>query len=227
MHLATVCCPQHVITFHNQQLASATEPARVGHDSTSHPLHITQTSTLPANININLASPPGLIPSHPCAHRCGSIQTSVLDSLVRTILSQNTTDLTSHRAFASLKASFPTWQQVMAAKDADVAAAIRVGGLADIKAQRIKVHSAAQLVLAHCSVPCALCQALLTGNTTGGALHKALKGQQRWMLLWLQQKALHSRSCVHWCCMHVQACSRCPAQHICRDGGSWRHLTGI
>jgi endonuclease III len=36
---------------------------------------------------------------------------SVLDSLARTLLSQNTTDKTSARAFASLKAAFPSWEQ--------------------------------------------------------------------------------------------------------------------
>lgn len=37
---------------------------------------------------------------------------SVLDGLVSTILSQNTTDLNSQRAFASLKSVFPTWEEV-------------------------------------------------------------------------------------------------------------------
>lgn len=37
---------------------------------------------------------------------------SVLDGLVSTILSQNTTDVNSQRAFASLKSGFPTWDDV-------------------------------------------------------------------------------------------------------------------
>ena len=37
---------------------------------------------------------------------------SVLDGLVGTILSQNTTDSNSRRAFASLKSAFPTWEHV-------------------------------------------------------------------------------------------------------------------
>ena len=37
---------------------------------------------------------------------------SVLDGLVRTILSQNTTEPNSQRAFSSLKSTFPTWQHV-------------------------------------------------------------------------------------------------------------------
>jgi len=39
----------------------------------------------------------------------GENKTEVLDFLAGTILSQNTTDVNSHRAFNSLKAAFPTW----------------------------------------------------------------------------------------------------------------------
>lgn len=56
---------------------------------------------------------------------------------MRTILSQNTTDQTSLRAFTKLKATFPTWRQCLSAPAALVANAIREGGLADIKAGRI------------------------------------------------------------------------------------------
>ena len=63
---------------------------------------------------------------------------SVLDSLVRTILSQNTTDVTSHKAFASLKARFPTWDSVRTGDPAGVADSIRCGGLSDIKTGRIQ-----------------------------------------------------------------------------------------
>lgn len=65
-------------------------------------------------------------------------RSSVLDSLVRTLLSQNTTDITSGRAFKQLKQRFPSWEAVRLAEAADVADAIRVGGLADIKAARIQ-----------------------------------------------------------------------------------------
>ena len=37
---------------------------------------------------------------------------SVLDGLVRTVLSQNTTESNSQKAFASLKSTFPTWEHV-------------------------------------------------------------------------------------------------------------------
>ena len=73
----------------------------------------------------------------PLSEHCGG-QTLVLDSLVRTILSQNTTDKTSIRAFITLKDKFPTWEQILAAPDEDVEEAIKVGGLAAIKVQRIK-----------------------------------------------------------------------------------------
>lgn len=36
----------------------------------------------------------------------------VLDGLVRTVLSQNTTEANSQKAFVSLKSSFPTWEHV-------------------------------------------------------------------------------------------------------------------
>lgn len=40
------------------------------------------------------------------------VRKTVLDSLVCTILSQNTTDNNSRRAFDSLKQAFPTWEEV-------------------------------------------------------------------------------------------------------------------
>uniref|UniRef100_A0A0G4HDV6 HhH-GPD domain-containing protein n=1 Tax=Chromera velia CCMP2878 TaxID=1169474 RepID=A0A0G4HDV6_9ALVE len=62
----------------------------------------------------------------------------VLDSLVRTILSQNTTDRTSARAFEQLKREFPSWRSVLCAPPGAVEESIRVGGLADIKAERVR-----------------------------------------------------------------------------------------
>jgi endonuclease-3 len=57
---------------------------------------------------------------------------------VATVLSQHTSDRNSERAFASLKARFPDWVDVLAAPTADVADAIRMGGIADQKAARIQ-----------------------------------------------------------------------------------------
>ncbi|KAE9602608.1 putative uracil-DNA glycosylase [Lupinus albus] len=63
---------------------------------------------------------------------------TVLDGLVRTVLSQNTTETNSQRAFHSLKASFPTWEHVLSAESKDLENAIRCGGLAPTKASCIK-----------------------------------------------------------------------------------------
>lgn len=61
-----------------------------------------------------------------------------LDALVATVLSQNTSDVNSGRAFRSLKERFPSWEAVREADVRDVADAIRTGGLADVKAARIQ-----------------------------------------------------------------------------------------
>lgn len=58
--------------------------------------------------------------------------------LVETILSQNTSDSNSSRAFRSLRAAFCTWEAVSDAPVDEIAQSIRHGGLAEIKAQRIK-----------------------------------------------------------------------------------------
>jgi endonuclease-3 len=61
-----------------------------------------------------------------------------LDELILTVLSQHTSDVNAERAFASLRATFPTWDAVVAARSAAVADAIRIGGLANTKAPRIQ-----------------------------------------------------------------------------------------
>ncbi len=61
-----------------------------------------------------------------------------LDELVMTILSQHTSDINCERAFHSLRAAFPVWRQVADAEESEIASAIRVGGLATVKAPRIK-----------------------------------------------------------------------------------------
>jgi endonuclease-3 len=58
--------------------------------------------------------------------------------LVGTILSQNTSDTNTARAFASLRERFPTWDAVVDADTDDVIDAIRSGGLANRKAPRIQ-----------------------------------------------------------------------------------------
>jgi endonuclease III len=61
-----------------------------------------------------------------------------IDELVATILSQHTSDLNTERAFAALRAQFPTWEAVIDAPTEAVAEAIRSGGLANLKAPRIQ-----------------------------------------------------------------------------------------
>ena len=61
-----------------------------------------------------------------------------IDVLIGTILSQNTSDANSGRAFASLKASFGSWEAVASAPTEHIAQTIKCGGLSQIKAARIK-----------------------------------------------------------------------------------------
>jgi endonuclease-3 len=62
-----------------------------------------------------------------------------LEELVWTVLSQHTSDLNSERAFRALRAAYPTWEGVVAARSAAIADVIRSGGLANTKAARIQV----------------------------------------------------------------------------------------
>lgn len=61
-----------------------------------------------------------------------------LGGLIATILSQHTSDLNSGRAYERLRQSFPDWAAVRDAPVAAVADVIRVGGLAQMKAERIQ-----------------------------------------------------------------------------------------
>jgi len=67
---------------------------------------------------------------------CGH-ETSPLQNLVLTILSQNTTDANRDRAYESLRKRFPTGPALAAAKPEELEEAIRVGGLAKAKARSI------------------------------------------------------------------------------------------
>jgi endonuclease-3 len=55
-----------------------------------------------------------------------------------TVLSQHTSDVNSERAFASLQKRFGSWEEVADAPLDDIAGAIRVGGIATLKARRIQ-----------------------------------------------------------------------------------------
>jgi len=69
----------------------------------------------------------------PARHR----QSDPLSALIGTILSQHTSDINSHRAFARLRARFPSWGAVLDAPVEAIVDAIRPGGLGVLKARRI------------------------------------------------------------------------------------------
>lgn len=61
-----------------------------------------------------------------------------LDVLIGTILSQNTNDRNSHRAYTKLRTAFRSWQEALDAPVKELADMIRVGGMADSKARWIQ-----------------------------------------------------------------------------------------
>jgi endonuclease III len=61
-----------------------------------------------------------------------------LDELILTILSQNTSDRNSGRAYRLLRAKYPTWEQVIAAPLPELYEVIKPAGLGNIKAPRIQ-----------------------------------------------------------------------------------------
>ena len=65
-------------------------------------------------------------------------QIDPVDLLVATILSQNTTDKNSLKAFGNLKSSSPDYELLLSLPEALIEEKIRVGGLAEMKANRIK-----------------------------------------------------------------------------------------
>src|SRR6185436_9031797 len=70
-----------------------------------------------------------------------------VSELVLTILSQNTADVNSFRAFTALRARYTSWDDVLAAPTDELEDVIRPGGLAPTKSRRIQhvlaeVHSA-------------------------------------------------------------------------------------
>ena len=61
-----------------------------------------------------------------------------IDELVSTFLSQNTNDVNRDRAFDSLRAKFPTWEEVRDAPESEIIEAVRIAGLANTKGPNIK-----------------------------------------------------------------------------------------
>ena len=62
----------------------------------------------------------------------------ILDVLIATKLSQNTTDKSSYKAFIRLKEKFGSWENVAEAKESEIRECIKVCGLANTKARDIK-----------------------------------------------------------------------------------------
>lgn len=77
-------------------------------------------------------------PSRPDESPVGAADKDALEECVFTLLSQHTSDLNRDRAWVALRAAFPTLEAVASASVRRIANAIRVGGLADSKAPRIK-----------------------------------------------------------------------------------------
>ncbi len=63
---------------------------------------------------------------------------NVLDSLMLTVLSQNTTDINRDKAFVQLRHRFPTWDDVLNAPVETVEDAIKIAGLGKQKSRTIK-----------------------------------------------------------------------------------------
>ena len=61
-----------------------------------------------------------------------------VSELVLTILSQNTSDTNSFRAFSALRARYASWDEVLAAPTDELEDVIRPGGLAPTKSKRIQ-----------------------------------------------------------------------------------------
>lgn len=69
---------------------------------------------------------------------CG-MRDSITDSVISTMLSQNTTDANSKAAWRSLKKKFPSWEGLVKCDDiSKIEDAIRVAGLAKTRAERIQ-----------------------------------------------------------------------------------------
>lgn len=61
-----------------------------------------------------------------------------LDELILTVLSQNTSSVNCNRAFANLRTTYASWDEVVSADVDEIEDAIRAGGLGATKAARIK-----------------------------------------------------------------------------------------
>lgn len=67
----------------------------------------------------------------------GRQRNDAVSELILTVLSQNTSDVNSGRAFRRLKDTFKEWDAILPASEASIAEAIKSAGLSNIKARRI------------------------------------------------------------------------------------------
>lgn len=70
--------------------------------------------------------------------RIGKNRPGILDVLIATKLSQNTTDKSSYKAFTDLKKNFSCWEKVSEASPEQIKNSIKVCGLANTKSREIK-----------------------------------------------------------------------------------------
>ncbi len=70
--------------------------------------------------------------------RWAGARVDAVSELVLTILSQNTADVNSFRAFTALRERYPDWDAVLAAPTDELEDVIRPGGLAPTKSKRIQ-----------------------------------------------------------------------------------------
>ena len=94
---------------HSRKATSKKKPRKTETPEEPYPRWAAPTPAAAVEAVARLAAVHGL-PSPPA-------RKSILDSLVRTILSQNTTDKTSAVAFARLKEGLPTWSSVLDAPE--------------------------------------------------------------------------------------------------------------
>ncbi|MFA5339194.1 MAG: endonuclease III [Candidatus Omnitrophota bacterium] len=93
--------------------------------------------------------------------------------LVKTILSQNTSDVTSFRAFDNLKKRFRNWESLRRADVPAIRREIKIAGLSNIKASRIK-HALNLIYLMRGSLELDFLKR--TGTREGYAFLRSIKG---------------------------------------------------
>ncbi len=67
-----------------------------------------------------------------------NLKSDPIDTLIATILSQNTNDINSHKAFRNLKKQFPTNENILNASLITIEKTIKIAGLAKQKSRAIK-----------------------------------------------------------------------------------------